>query len=322
MNLRTFVTGQDVAPALGFDTAGSPGDGHIGARGLRPLMAVHELLGEDVATLAKTPADTAPQSEWPDLDLDAWEPHAHPLVIGLGPLAEQIVEQTPERVVVPADVGLYCTGAPNTGQSSDWLALRLTQCASALLLIDAGDPQSLVEARVWARRLAESEVYLRVVVALNAPAEGFDPEWRAALQAPLIEVRRCAHGEDAAGTLYALLPGVPFDEPNAMICYGFDDVRRVLSAGSRARTTAVRWTHPESPRQAIASACAALGSEHSCSALAWVNTGVDFTMEELEVLQHALDSSLAPTADLLLVPLLHRELPKSERVLSLTIVGD
>lgn len=184
------------------------------------------------------------------------------------------------------------------------------------------DPRSLDEARVSARRLAVSDLYLRAAVVLNAPSEGFDPEWQAALQAPLIEVRLCAQGEDAQTTIHALLPGLPFDQPIAMICYGFDDVRRVLSAGSLARTTAVRWTHPESPRQAIASACEALGSTHSRSALAWVNTGLGFSMDEFEVLRLDLAEYLAPGADLLLVPLLHRELPTSERALSLTIVGD
>ncbi|MFB1488434.1 MULTISPECIES: hypothetical protein [unclassified Thiocapsa] len=213
----------------------------------------------------------------------------------------KILDRLPERIAIPADCALYRTGSTQGHQAAEALALRLHRCASTLLLIDPSDDRARRDAPIWTRQLAASEVHLRAAVILDTPAKGLDPDWRASLDGPVIEVGRACGDLDAAALIEAMLPGLPFVQP-AMICCDPVDVHTILASGPRAWATAVRWTRPDERTAAIVDACTDLVSTRSRGALGWLHTDLHFSIDELDVLHTLLTDRLPPNTDLLLIP--------------------
>jgi hypothetical protein len=330
MKRRTFIHAIGAAGGLGLTGHWTLAEAVGHAARVQPLTPVFDRLPSLLAAAAQAqqnPGLAPLLTDGIDQSLAArdllgdWDAHLHPLVIALGPAAERILDRLPERLAIPADCGLYRTGSTRGGQAAEALALRLDRCASTLLLIDPSDDQARRDAPVWTRHLAASEVYLRAAVVLDTPAEGLDPDWRATLDGPVIEVGRACGDLDTAALIEAMLPGLPFFQP-AMICCDPVDVRTILASGPRARTTAVRWTRPDERTSAIVDACANLMSTRSRGALGWLHTDLHFTIDEWDVLNTLLTDRLPPNTDLLLIPFPDWTRGHGERVLSLTVVGD
>ena len=334
MKRRTFIHAMGAAGALGLTGQWTLAEAVGRAATVQPLAPVFDRLPSLLAAAARAQLSpgfapllldgTDPSLAASDL-LDDWDTHLHPLVIAIGPAAERILDRLPARIAIPADCALYRTGSTQGHQAAEALALRLDRCASTLLLIDPSDDRARRDAPIWTRHLAASEVYLRAAVVLDTSAEGLDPDWRATLDGPVIEVRRACGDLDTAALIEAMLPGLPFFQP-AMICCDPIDVHTILASGPRARTTAVRWTRPDERTAAIADACADacadLVSTRSQGALGWLHTDLYFTIDEWDVLNTLLTERLPPNADLLLIPFPDSTRGHGERVLSLTVVGD
>ncbi|EGV17965.1 hypothetical protein [Thiocapsa marina] len=329
MKRRTFIHAMGAAGALGLSGQWTLAEAVDRAASVQPLTPVFDRLPSVLAAARAQPspgfATLLPDGTDPSLAarelLEDWDTHLHPLVIALGPAAERILDRLPERIAIPADCALYRTGSTQGHHAAEALALRLDRCASALLLIDPSDDRARRDAPIWTRHLAASEVYLRAAVVLDTPADGLDPDWRASLDGPVIEVGRACGDLDTAALIEAMLPGLPFFQP-AMICCDPVDVNTILASGPRARTTAVRWTRPDERTAAIADACADLVTTRSQGALGWLNTDLQFTIDEWDVLNTLLTERLPPNADLLLIPFPDSTRGHGERVLSLTVVGD
>ncbi|RKT43981.1 hypothetical protein [Thiocapsa rosea] len=330
MKRRTFIHAMSAAGALGLTSHWTLAEAVGRAARAQPLTPVFDRLPSLLAAAAQAQqspglagllTDGIDQSRAARDLLDDWDTHLHPLVIALGPAAERILDRLPERIAIPADCGLYRTGSMQSGQAAEALALRLDRCASTLLLIDPSDDQARRDAPIWTRHLAASEVYLRAAVVLDTPAEGLDPDWRATLDGPVIEIGRACGDLDTAALIEAMLPGLPFFQP-AMICCDPVDVRTILASGPFARTTAVRWTRPEERIAAIAEVCADLVSTRSRGALGWLHTDLTITIDEWDILNTLLTERLPPNADLLLTPFPNPKRGHGERLLSLTVVGD
>ena len=330
MKRRTFIQAMGAAGALGLTGHWTLAEAVGHAARFQPLTPVFDRLPSLLAAAAQAqqnPGLAPLLTDGIDQSLAArdllgdWDAHLHPLVIALGPAAERILDRLPERLAIPADCGLYRTGSTRGGQAAEALALRLDRCASTLLLIDPSDDQARRDAPVWTRHLAASEVYLRAAVVLDTPAEGLDPDWRATLDGPVIEVGRACGDLDTQVLIEAMLPGLPFFQP-AMICCDPVDVRTILASGPRARTTAVRWTRPDERTSAIVDACANLMSTRSRGALGWLQTDLTITIDEWDILNTLLAERLPPNSDLLLTPFPNPKRGHGERLLSLTVVGD
>ncbi len=330
MKRRTFIHAMGAAGALGLTGHWTLAEAVGRVASVQPLIPVFDRLPSLLAAAARSQlspglAPLLPDGADPSLAardlLDDWDTHLLPLVIALGPAAERILDRLPERIAIPADCALYRTGSTQGHQAAEALALRLDRCASTLLLIDPSEDRTRRDAAIWTRHLVASEVYLRAAVVLDTPAEGLDPDWRATLDGPVIEVGSACGDLNTAALIEAMLPGLPFFQP-AMICYDPVDVRTILASGPRARATAVRWTRSDECSDAIAEACADLVSTRSYGALGWLHTDLTFTIDEWDVLNTLLTDRLPPNADLLLIPFPDRKRGHGERVLSLTVVED
>ncbi len=296
MKRRTLLQGLGAGSLLylgharGFSDSGTG----TGTAMIRPLVPVFDRLPQSVATraglsLATATPDQLAMASSAMFDATAIGCGVWPLVIGLGKTAERIVDQIPAQFpeLFPewfglghlndgaGDLGLYRTGLAHGAITATGLDLRLAGCAGAVLILDATDPIARAEATHWAGRLAAAEVYLRVLVVLNASGIRHDDPWRAGLQAPVIEVQPGADTLDQTGIVHALLPGLLMLQPNTG--HDFADTKCPLTQTSYARTTAVRWTPSDDLDSVIANAYAAV-SPHRCrDAHIWINASPSFS---------------------------------------------
>lgn len=152
MRRRTFISGLAEAGLIntpsGFakatanalDGGQALDDGHEGDRRLVvPVWDPIATTGE-----AATPAQ------------DGRGTNLRPLLVGLGPAAEAMVEQARHHPLLPPDAGLYRSLA--VPGAAGLQSARLALCRSALLLIDIRDPQVRADGLAWARQLEQHQV--------------------------------------------------------------------------------------------------------------------------------------------------------------------
>ncbi|WP_295588485.1 hypothetical protein [uncultured Lamprocystis sp.] len=288
MKRRTLLQGAGAGGAFYLRNALGFSGNETETTMVRPLVPVFDRLPQTLAThaglsLASATPDQLAMASSATFDSTAIGRGVWPLVIGLGKTGGRIVDQIPARFpeLFPelfgfhhledgaGDLGLYRTGLASGATTATGLDLRLARCSGAVLILDATDSRVRAEATHWAGLLAAAGVYLRVLVVLNASGIRHDDPWRAGLQAPVIEVQQGANTLDQTGIVLVLLPGLLMLQSNSS--HDFADTQGPLTRTRFARTTAVRWTPPEDPGPAIATAYAAV-SPHRCRyAHIWVN---------------------------------------------------
>ena len=155
----------------------------------RPLIPVYDqfplALGDHAqACLKACSSSTGAVPEIPKR-ADRWIGSFYPLVIGLGPTVEHFLNQLPGRYTLPKDVGLYRSGIPGNTLSGDWLQQRLARCDVVLVIVDWADPQARTAATHWGRLLDALNVYLRVMMVVNAPSAPQDQAWLMGLGLPV-----------------------------------------------------------------------------------------------------------------------------------------
>ena len=242
------------------------------------------------------------------------------LVIGLGPLAESLIDYLPERLTLSPDAGLYRSGQPGPQPPISRLEERLAKTANALVIVDAADPLAREQAGYWSQRFAAAGVYLHTTLILNATVNRGEDQWLQALRATYIEVYQDESLPDQISVALALLPGFAFMQGASLIRYDVFDLGSILSTGTHAQTTAIRWTYPEPPETLITQAISRLAKPSCTGALALFNCSLDFDLAEHVEVSDLLgrlvpDDALYGT---LLMP--SGDLADKERVLSLTLV--
>jgi hypothetical protein len=318
--LQVLGAGCVLGPA-GMGATADPGPGQAAARS---LVAVHDQLPAAVLTSIRRYR----QLEWmapPDpvrlpTVSDGWSHGIYPLVIGLGPRAEALVDQLPQRLILPEDVGLYRSGPAGNARGEDWFQLRLAHCASALIVVDATDPQALAAAADWTGQLVQAGVYLHARVVVEVPDDAQDPDWLGVLPSPTLVVRQHATALDPLGTIAAMLYGLPCLH-QSFCGYDAADLRMMLELGPRAFATAVRWTDREGLASAFATAYTALSPGDCRGAILFLSTGSDFRLAEFDEAANQLAAWLPLDAPACLVPLVIPGLAKGERVFNLTLMG-
>ena len=241
------------------------------------------------------------------------------LVIGLGPLAESLIDYLPERLTLSPDAGLYRSGQPGPQPPISRLEERLAKTANALVIVDAADPLAREQAGYWSQRFAAAGVYLHTTLILNATVNRGEDQWLPALRATYIEVYQ-DELPDQISVALALLPGFAFMQGASLIRYDVFDLGSILSTGTHAQTTAIRWTYPEPPETLITQAISRLAKPSCTGALALFNCSLDFDLAEHDEVSDLL-GRLVPDAALygtLLMP--SGDLADQERVLSITLV--
>ncbi|WP_295586517.1 hypothetical protein [uncultured Lamprocystis sp.] len=329
------------SPCLG--NAWNLSDGKSQTVTVRPLVPVFDRLPHTLAASAGLSLATATPDDLARAASATFNPAAigrgvWPLVIGLGPTAERIVDQIPAQFpeLFPElfglchlearageDLGLYRTGQASDAATAIGLDLRLTRCAGALLILDATDSIARAEATHWGAFLASTGVYLHALVLLNPSSIRHDDPWRAELQTPVIEVHQGANTLDQTGIVHALLPGLLMLQSNTR--YDFADTQATLTTTRYARTTAVRWTPPDDLGPVIANVYAAVSPHGSRYALIWVNASSRFpfaSWAERDTLSLQFGDAMPDNALYLFEPWWCPNMSDAERIFSVTLMYD
>jgi hypothetical protein len=242
------------------------------------------------------------------------------LVIGLGPLAESLIDYLPERLTLSEDAGLYRSGQPGPPPQISRIDERIAKTAIALVIVDAADPLAREQAGYWSQRFAAAGVYLHTTLILNATVNRGEDQWLQALRAPYIEVYQDETLLDQISVALAMLPGFAFMQGVSLIRYCATDLESILRTGTHAQTTAISWTYPEPPETQITYAISLLAKPSCTGALLLFNCSVNYDLaEHFEI--YDLLGRLVPddvSYSSLLMP--SRDLVEKERVLSITLV--
>ena len=330
MKRRAFIQSISATSLLGLGGWSSASAAASKQASLQPLTPVFEHLPQVMVDAKRWHQQT--QASFADserergksrfeLRVDEDDYSNYPLLIGLGPRAEHIIDQIKATAIIPEEAGLYRTGQPAQQEAPNWLAQRLQKTSAVMLLIDPDDRAARDDARVWARQLIEDEVYLSVALVLETQQPASDPSWQAKLGLPVVQVCADNAGLDTTAIVSAMLPGLPFNRPTLV---GVDpiDVRTLLNAGYRAWTTAVYSPPSEDCIEAIARASANLPPFTPAGALAWVTTSLDFSIGEFDTIGRTLRERTDHRAAVIHVPFLDPSYAEGERLLSLTFFGD
>lgn len=244
---------------------------------------------------------------------------SYPLIIGLGPRAEQIAEHAVSSLVIPEDAGVY--RADNTGvQSAEWLPLRFEKSAAVVVIVDPDDEQARCDSIVLANRLKEADIYLAVALVLDTQVATIDPAWRAALTLPVIGVCKTQPALGTAPIVHALLPGLPFQQ-QTLVGLDLADIRTVLEVGSCAWTTAIRWQEPSECAPIINRALSMVPRTLPLGVLALLNTGSQFSIDDFHLMVMTLQEHLPAGIAMAAAPVMNERVTNGEVVLSLTVVG-
>ena len=322
MKRRAFLQGLGVLSTLGPETlsaslnlAGQPVS-------YRPLLPVYEHLPQALGSHVQACLENSQvgTGALPNLrHEDSWVNGYCPLVIGLGPMAEQLIERLPSQIKLPQNVGLYRSGSPASQVPENWFSERLNRCTSALTITDLADPQACIDTIRWTRELATAEVYLQALVVLNTSISPCADEWLEALHIPVIKVRHDNTTLDPFTIVSSMLPGLPFMEMG-FVCYDPYDVRTVLNTGCRASTTAVRWVGNERLTAAFHDAKKLLSPGDFRGALVWMNVADDFHLREYDETAGQLQAWLPDDALTALIAIPRANLEEGERILNITVM--
>jgi hypothetical protein len=320
MQRRTFVSGLAAAglinahpslakaPASALDGGQALEDGHVGAR--RLLVPVWD----PIATTADAPTPAS----------DGGRTNLRPLLIGLGPAGEALVEQARHHPMRPPDAGLYRSLAAPADGAAGIDSARLARCRSALLLIDSADPQALADAVAWAQQLERHQVPMRLGVLVGTAASEASTPTRAALRRALtnlIEVRSRRATLEATRTVALLVPGLAFLH-RGLVDVDADALRRLLASTASARAAAVRWQHEALLPAALANACLPLEPSGCRGVMAWLHAGHDISIGEFDAAKTGLAQRLPAGAETLLAVHVHPEWPERRRRIALVMAGD
>ena len=198
----------------------------------------------------------------------------YPLLIGLGPLAESLIDYLPERLTLPKDAGLYRSGEPGPNRQVSQLDRRIAETACALIIVDAADPLAREHAGFWSQRLREARVYFHTTLILN-PDYADEDEWVQTLQAPYLQIVQDPSLPDQISVTLAMLPMLPFLQTEGR--YDVSDLRILLRTGTLAKTTAVVWTYPDQVENLITHAISLMSIQTTTSALLSFNCGYGFS---------------------------------------------
>ncbi len=243
----------------------------------------------------------------------------YPLLIGLGVLAEEIIDILPARLTILDDVGIYRSGKATSPIQPNHLEEWLANTACALVIVDAKDALACEQAKYWSKRLADAEVYFHTTLVFNYQASETKPELLAPLLNSSIIVIEHNDCLNQINTTLALLPRVPFMQ-QGLVCYDVADLRSLLDQGNRATTTAIRWWASEQPDQLIKNAFSLLDEEGCISALFCFNGGMDMTLDEIVQITDLADDYFPPDVVHGVSAIPSNDFVDGERVLSITLV--
>lgn len=139
---------------------------------VRPLVPVFERLPAVLSGAVATPGSSFGGGLGADGDLNLY-----PLLIGLGPRAERVLDHLAGRGALPTDAGLYRPARAPVRDADGWLERRLQKTAIAMLLVDPEDPAARRDAWAWARRLVQAEVYLPVALVFDRRGSTPEAPW-------------------------------------------------------------------------------------------------------------------------------------------------
>jgi len=333
MKRRTFIQSIGAVGTLGLGKdaalAKATSNSNASVQTLTPVVErLPEVLAEVRAEQRNLQAFAAASAaERSDDDIGfgpALEPHdchCYPLLIGLGPRAERVLDAIHTAGNIPIDAGLYRRGNQRPRQAPNWLAQRLQKTAAVMLLIDPDDSASLEDARVWARYLQGVDIDLKVALVLEAEDAGLDPSWRRALGLTVIDVRAGDGGLETTTIVRALLPCLLFQQI-ALIGVDLADICTLIDYGSRAWTTAVHVRAPDDVTAALARAFANLPSIRATGAMVWVTSGLDYSLREFDAIAKTLHQWTGDLITFLHAPSLDDGYADGERLLSLTLFSD
>jgi hypothetical protein len=329
MKRRSFLQGIGACGAIGLGGGWSAAGATVQRPLLQSLTPVFDQLPQAMSearrlhqALCVSWGDTEHETDaLSRLDLDDDVDNGiYPLVIGLGPRAERLLDQLQAAGAIDDAAGLYRTGRAASQPATNWLEQRLERTAVVMLVIDPDEPAACDAALRWARQLVDDALYLRVALVLDAQGGGPDPAWRKALGIPVIEVCTGHCGLDTPTIVRAMLPGLPFNR-QSLIGVDLSDIRTVLSTGTRAWATAVHSPPAEDGPSAIARGFANLPPVRPTGVLAWTNAGCDFSIEEFDTLRAATQAEAGDEALCILAPLIDPDYAERERLVSLTLIG-
>ena len=242
-----------------------------------------------------------------------------PLIIGLGPVAESLIDYLPQRLTLPQDAGLYRPGLTSSDLTLPDLEERLSNSDAVLVIVDGADAVAREQAKYWSKRLAAAQVYCHTTLVINAPVNPNDRAWLQALHPPYLEVLQEQGLPDQLSVTFSLLPLIPFLQ-NHLGMYDPSDIRLVLQAGTHGRTTAIKWRSNGDFASGLAEAIQQLGKDGCKAALLGFNCSADYTLAEYDAVS-ILASELLGEDVLQATFLLHSpDLLEGERELSVTLL--
>ena len=242
----------------------------------------------------------------------------HPLLSGLGPLAESIVDYLPERLTLPEDAGLYRSGTPGTDHPASRLDQRIAETSCALIIVDAADPLAREQAGYWSQRLTDAAVYFHTTLILNADAADSE-QWLQTLPPPYLQVCQDPSLPDPISVTLAMLPMLPFLQ--AQIRYDISDLRILLRTGTQAKTTVVRWTHPEQVEPLMTHAVSLMGLQGVTSALLSFNCSYVVSLNEYDLICNLFRCLIDDDVEWGVLYMPTWDMEDDERTLSITLVS-
>ena len=244
-----------------------------------------------------------------------------PLIIGLGPVAESVIDYLPQRLTLPQDAGLYRSGPAGPGLTLPDLEESLSNSDAVLVIVDGADVVAREQAKYWTQRLAAAKVYCQTTLVINAPKKPNDRAWLQALHRPYLEVLQEQGLADQLSVTFSLLPLIPFLQ-NHLGMYDHSDLRLILQASTHGRTTAIKWRSNGDFATGLAEAIQQLGKDGCTAALLGFNCSAGYTLDEYDAVS-ILASELLGEDVLQATFLLHSpDLLEGERELSITLLYD
>ena len=242
-----------------------------------------------------------------------------PLVIGLGLVAESLIDYLPQRLTLPQDAGIYRPGLAGSGLTLPDLEESLSNSDAVLVIVDGADALAREQAKYWTKRFAAAKVYCHTTLVLNVPDNPNDRAWLQALHPPYLEVFQEDGLADQLSMTFALLPLIPFLQNNLGM-YDPSDLRLMLQAGTHGQTTAIKWRSNGDFASGLAEAILRLGKDGCKAALLGFNCSADYTLAEYDAVS-ILASELLGEDVLQATFLLHSpDLLEGERELSITLL--
>ena len=242
-----------------------------------------------------------------------------PLIIGLGLVAESLIDYLPQRLSLPQDADLYRPGLPGSDLTLPILKERLSNSDAVLVIVDGADALAREQAKYWTQRLLAAKVYCHTTLVLNAPVNPEDRAWLQSLQPPYLEVFQDDGLADQLSVTFAMLPLLPFLQ-NKLGMYDPSDLRCMLRAGTHGRTTAIKWRSNGDLASGLAEAIQQLGKDGCKAALLGFNCSAGYTLDEYDAVS-ILASELLGEHVLQATFLLHSpDLLEGERELSITLL--